>query len=147
MMKVWRHVLSLISLIPRPASFGPRLKGAVTLMAFTDSGWMRRFRVPKLAVTIGAATMVGLTLATAVSVSFAIWAGAGLRRLSTVERENRSLTRQLQVQAGQLTRLQIEMIRLRDLERSLRAVSGLAQPAEANEGTGQGGGAAPALPR
>lgn len=143
-MNVWRPVRSLVL---RPSAIGPRLKGAVTLMAFTDSGWMRRFRVPKLAVTIVAALLVALTLATILSVSFAMWAGSDLRRLSTVERENRSLTTQLQGQAGQLTRLQAEMSRLRELERNLRAVSGLTDRAEAGEGTGKGGGLPPALPR
>jgi Tfp pilus assembly protein PilO len=116
-------------------------------MAFTDSGWMRRFRVPRLAVTLAAALLVALTVATILSVSFAVWAGADLRRLTAVERENRSLTTQLQDQAGQLTRLQVEMSRLRELERNLRAVSGLTGQAEAGERTGKGGGLPPALPR
>ena len=139
-MKVLRRWRSLVL---RPSAIGPRLKGVVTLMAFTDSGWMRRFRVPKLAVTILAAFLVGLALATILSVSFAVRAGADLRRLLAVERENRSLTSQLQDQASQLTRLQSEMSRLRELEKSLRAVSGLAERAEANESTGRGGGPAP----
>ncbi len=135
------------SLVLRPSAIGPRLKGAVTLMAFTDSGWMRRFRVPKLAVSILAGLLVGLALATVVSVSFAVWAGADLRRLSAVERENRSLTVQLQEQASQLSRLQTEMSLLRELEKNLRAVSGLAERAEANEPTGKGGGLSPTPPR
>jgi hypothetical protein len=127
---------------------GPRLKGAVTLMAFTDSGWMRRFRVPRLAVTFVAFLLLTLTAATILSVAFAVWAGADLRRLTAVERENRSLSVQLQEQAGQLTRLKAEMSRLRELERNLRAVSGLtSQQAEAGEPTGKGGGLPPAFPR
>ena len=143
-MNVSRRVRSLVL---RPSAMGPRLKGAVTLMAFTDSGWMRRFRVPKLAVSIVAALLVALTVATILSVSFAVWAGADLRRLTAVERENRSLTTQLQEQAGQLTRLQVEMSRLRELEKNLRAVSGLTDRAEATERIGKGGGLPPALPR
>ncbi len=139
-MKVLRRVRSLVL---RPSAIGPRLKGAVTLMAFTDSGWMRRFRVPKLAVTIFAAFLVGLTLSTILSVSFAMRAVADLRRLLAIEQENRSLTSQLQDQASQLTRLQSEMSRLRELEKSLRAVSGLVDRSEASEGTGRGGGPAP----
>lgn len=144
-MGAWRRLRSFIP--RRPSAIGARLKGAVTLMAFTDSGWMRRFRVPKPAVTIVAAMLVGLALATIVSVSFAVWARTDLRRLSAVERENRSLTSQLQNQASRLTRLQNEMTRLRELERSLRAVSGLTEPAEASDRTGQGGGLAPTPPR
>ena len=130
----------LLSLVMRPLAVAPRLKGAVTLMAFTDSGWMRRFRVPKLAITAFGALLVALTLATVLSVIFALRAGADLKRLSTIERENRSLTSLLQDQASQLTRLQSEMSSLRELEKSLRAVSGLAERAEANEDVGKGGG-------
>ncbi len=109
-------------------------------MGFTDSGWVRWFRVPKLAVTVLAALLVGLMLATGLSVSFAVWAGPDLRRLPAVERENRILITQLQVQATLLKRLQSEMSRIRELEKSLRAVSGLADRAETNEGTEQGKG-------
>jgi len=128
-------------------AIGSGLKGALTVMAFTDSGWMRRFRVPKLAVAVLATLAAGLAVTTLTSVLFAVWAGSDLRRLSTVERENRSLTTQLQEHVGQLNRLQIEMSRLRELERSLRAVSGLAERVEAGQPTGQGGGPAPAPPR
>ena len=115
------------------------LRGAVTLMAFTDSGWMRRFRVPKAAM-IAALTLMGtLTLATALSLSYAARAGSGLRRLVRVEQENRSLTTQIRDQAAQLSRLQGEMARLRELEKNLRAVSGLPDRS-AGVGTGQGGG-------
>ena len=144
MRSVWRRLRSFTL---HPSRIGPRLKGAVTLMAFTDSGWMRRFRVPRLAVTVVAALLVALAVATILSVSFAVWAGADLRRLTAVERENRSLTTQLQEQAGQLTRLQVEMSRLRELERNLRAVSGLTDRAEASERAGKGGGLSPAPPR
>jgi hypothetical protein len=129
----------LLVLVPRPASIGPGLKGAVTVMAFTDSGWMRRVRVPKGAMVILATVLASLSLTTILSVSYAVWAGADLRRLGAVERENQSLTAQLQEQATQLTRLQGEMSRLRELERSLRAVSGLADRSGESQGTGQGG--------
>ena len=79
MRNVWRRLRSFVL---HPSRLGPRLKGAVTLMAFTDSGWMRRFRVPRLAVTLVAALLVALTVATILSVSFAVWAGADLRRLT-----------------------------------------------------------------
>ena len=144
MRNVWWR---LYAPVRRAFSFGRRLKGSVTFMAFTDSGWMRRFRVPRLAVSVIAFLLVALTMATVLSVAFAVWAGADLRRLTAVERENRSLTTQLQEQAGQLTRLQVEMSRLRELERNLRAVSGLADLAEAGERSGKGGGLPPALPR
>ncbi len=129
-------------LVPSQGSVAHGVRGALTVMAFTDSGWMRRFRVPKAAVAIFAGLLVALTVTTVVSVSFAVWAGADLRRLGSIERENRSLTTQLQDQAAQLGRLQSEMSRLRELEKSLRSVSGLPESARGTESTGQGGGLA-----
>ena len=111
---------------------------AITVLAFTDSGWMRRFRVPKLAVVVVTALLVGLTVTAVLSVAFAVSAGANLRRLGAVERENRSLTTQLKDQAILLGRLQNDMSRVRELENSLRAVSGLADRAGTKTGKGQG---------
>ncbi len=128
------------SLLPPRGAVGHGVRAGLTVMAFTDSGWMRRFRVPKLAVVTLAGLFVGLTLTAMVSLSFAVWAGADLKRLTTVERENRSLTKQLQDQAAQLLRLQTEMSRLRELEKNLRSVSGLPEPAGSREHSGQGGG-------
>ena len=108
-------------------------------MAFTDSGWTRRIRVPKLAVAVLAGLVATLTIVTLVAVSFAVWAGADLKRLAAIERENRSLTTLLQDQAVQLTRLQTEMFRLRELEKNLRSVSGLPE-VDRGASTGRGGG-------
>lgn len=116
-----------------------RVRGGVTVMAFTDSGWTRRIRVPKLAVAMLAGLVATLTIVTLVSVSFAVWAGADLKRLAAIERENRSLTTLLQDQAVQLTRLQTEMFRLRELEKNLRSVSGLPE-VDRGASTGRGGG-------
>ncbi len=113
---------------------------AFTVMAFSDSGWMRRFRVPKLALMLLAALLVSLTLTAVRSAAFAVWAGIDLGRLRAVERENRSLTAQLQDQATLLRHLQSEMAGLRELEKSLRAVSGLADRVGTDAGTGQGEG-------
>ena len=86
----------LRSLVPHRGRLRRRVRGAVTVMAFTDSGWTRRFRVPKLSVAILAGLAIALTIVTVVSVSFAVWAGADLKRLAAIERENRSLATLLQ---------------------------------------------------
>lgn len=135
------------SLLPLRGALGHGVRGVLTVMAFTDSGWMRRFRVPKLAVVTLAGLFFGLALTALVSVSFAVWASADLKRLTTVEQENRSLAKQLQDQAVQLSRLQTEMFRLRELEKNLRSVSGLPEPAGSREQSGQGGGAVVSDPR
>ena len=111
---------------------------ALTLLAFTDSGWLRRRRVPQLAATVLVALLVSLPLTAVLSVSFAAWARADLIRLRTVERENRSLTTQLQSQRILLQRLQSEMAHLHELAERLRAAAGLAHPPEMNEETGHG---------
>jgi uncharacterized protein HemX len=111
---------------------------ALTVLAFTDSGWMRRFRVPQRAATALAALLVGLSLTAPLVTAFAIRARAELSRLRAVERENHALTSQLQNQATLLHRLQSEMARLRELERRLRAASGLADLHGTAAGTGQG---------
>lgn len=125
---------------------GTRGQG-ITIMAFTDSGWMRRFRVPRLALTALAVLQVTLTLAAVLSTSFAVWAGSHLRRLGAVHHENRALTLQLRDQARLLHRLQGEMARLRELEKGVRAASGLPHGARANGGTGEGEGPPTIPPR
>ncbi len=111
---------------------------AITFMAFSESGWMRRLRVPRQAVVVLAAMLVVLSLMTVLLTAYAVWAGPHLRRLGAVERENRSLTVQLKDQVGRLNRLQGEMSRLRELEKSLRVISGLPDRTGRNEGAGEG---------
>jgi len=116
---------------------GPGLQSqALTLLAFTDSGWLRRCRVPQLAAPLLVALRASPPLRTVLSVSFAAWAMTELIRLRAVERENRSLTTQLQLLGILLLRPQSEMSRLHQLETSLRAAAGLAQRPETNEGAG-----------
>ncbi len=50
---------------------------AFTVMAFSDSGWMRRFRVPKLALTLLAALLVSLTLTAVLAAGLAVGPGSG----------------------------------------------------------------------
>jgi len=117
---------------------------AITVMAFSESGWTRRLRVSRQAVLVLGTLLVGLTLMTALLAAYAIWAAPHLSRLGAVERENRSLTVQLGEQVAQLNRLQGEMSRLHELEKSLRIISGLPDREGRNEGAG--GGETIALP-
>ncbi len=107
-------------------------------MAFSESGWMRRLRLPRQAVRVLTAMVVVLALVTVFLAAYAVWASPHLRRLGAMERENRSLTVQLREQVARLNRLQGEMSRLHELEESLRAISGLPDRAGRNEGVGQG---------
>ena len=111
---------------------------AITVMAFSESGWMRRLRVSRQAVLVLGALLVVLTLMTALLAAYAVWAAPHLGRLGAVERENRSLTVQLSEQVARLNQLQGEMSRLHELEKSLRALSGLPDRVGRDEGTGEG---------
>ncbi len=111
---------------------------AITVMAFSESGWTRRLRFSRQAVLVLGALLVVLTLITALLAAYAVWATPHLGRLGAVERENRSLTFQLGEQVARLNQLQGEMSRLHELERSLRALSGLPDRVERNEGAGGG---------
>jgi Tfp pilus assembly protein PilO len=111
----------------------------ITFMAFSESGWSRRLRVSRQAVLVLGALLVGLTLMSALLAAYVVWAAPHLSRLAAVERENRSLTVQLSQQVARLNRLQGEMSRLRELEKSLRVISGLPdREGRNNEGAGGG---------
>ena len=71
-------------------------------------------------------------------------------RMSYLEGENKSLTALMQGQAEQLSRLKLEVARLREFEQNLRVVSGMDSQAESAGpmvGSGQTRGAKQALPR
>jgi Tfp pilus assembly protein PilN len=68
-------------------------------------------------------------------------------RIAFLEGENRSLTSLLEGQAEQLSRLKLEVARLKEFEQSLRAVSGMDSEAAPLVGTGQGRGLREELPR
>jgi hypothetical protein len=70
-----------------------------------------------------------------------------LARIAYLERENRSLASLLQGQAEHLSRLRLEVERLKEFEQNLRVVSGLDSQAAPMVGTGQGRGARQELPK
>jgi TolA-binding protein len=70
-----------------------------------------------------------------------------MARIAYLERENRSLTSLLQGQAEQLSRLKLEVERLKEFEQNLRVVSGLDSQAAPMVGTGQARGARQEIPK
>jgi hypothetical protein len=123
------------------------LRGAVTLIAFNESGRMRRFRIPKRLLLLGAVVLVLLVGGASVAILQMFRGQVDLARIAYLERENRSLTQLLEGQAEQLSRLKLEVARLKEFEQSLRAVSGLDSQGAPMVGTGHGRGVRQELPR
>jgi hypothetical protein len=123
------------------------LQGAVTIIAFTESGRMRRFRAPKRLLLAGAALLILLAGGASYSIVSMFRGQVDLARVAYLERENRSLTQLLEGQAEQLSRLKLEVARLKEFEQSLRAVSGLDSQGALMVGTGHGRGVRQELPK
>lgn len=113
-------------------------RGFITIMAFSESGWMRRFHLSKGTLAVaGCCLAVFLVVSSVLGVAY-VRAQYHWAKLAYLERENRSLSELLQGQAKQLSRLKAEMARLKDFEERLRTISGLESKSEPILGTGQG---------
>jgi hypothetical protein len=116
------------------------LQGAVTILAFTESGRMRRLRLPKRLLLLSSLTLLILMAGSTISILGLFRGQVDVARIAYLERENRSLTLLLEGQAEQLSRLKLEVARLKEFEENLRVVSGLDSQAAPMVGTGQGRG-------
>jgi hypothetical protein len=123
------------------------LEGAVTILAFTESGRMRRLRLPKRVLAIFTLTFVILVAGSTISILNLFRGQVDLARIAYLERENQSLASLLQGQAEHVSRLRLEVERLKEFEQNLRVVSGLDSQAAPMVGTGQGRGARQELPK
>jgi len=123
------------------------LQGAVTILAFTESGRMRRMRLPKRLLLVFSIALLALLAGTTVSILSLFRGQVDLARMAYLELENRSLTSLLEGQAEQLSRLKVEVERLKEFEQNLRVVSGLDAQTAPMVGTGQGRGARQELPK
>jgi hypothetical protein len=123
------------------------LQGAVTILAFTESGRMRRMRLPKRLLVVSSVILLILVAGSTVSILSLFRGQVDLARMAYLERENRSLTSLLEGQAEQLSRLKLEVARLKEFEENLRVVSGLDSQTTPMVGTGQARGARQELPR
>lgn len=131
----------------RRARLTAALEGAVTILAFTESGRMRRLRLPKRVLLIFTLTFLTLVAGSSVSLLNLFRGQVDLARMAYLERENQSLTSLLEGQAEQLSRLKLEVERLKEFERNLRVVSGLDSQEGSMVGTGQSQGASQELPK
>ncbi len=115
------------------SSIAAGFRGAVTIMAFTDSGWMRQFRLSKRIIFLSCAVLIALTFGSTMTLLNLVRGQYYLTRMQYLERENRAMTSLLQGQAEQLSKLKLEMIKLEEFEESLRQVSGLSVRSEPQE--------------
>lgn len=115
------------------SSIAAGFRGTVTIMAFTDSGWMRQFRLSKRIILLSCAVLMALTFGSTMTLLNLVRGQYYLTRMQYLERENRAMTSLLQGQAEQLSKLKLEMIKLKEFEESLRQVSGLSVRSEPQE--------------
>lgn len=127
--------------LSRRARLSTLLQGAVTILAFTESGRMRRLRLPKRVLLVFTLTLLVMVAGSTVSILVLFRGQVDLARMTYLERENRSLSSLLEGQAEQLSRLKLEVERLKEFEQNLRVVSGLESQTAPMVGTGQGRGA------
>ncbi len=131
----------------RRARLRAALQGAVTILAFSESGRMRRLRLPKRILFISGLTLLVLVAGSTLSILSLFREQVDKARIAYLERENRSLTALLEGQAEQLSRLKLEVARLKEFEQNLRVVSGLDSQDAPMVGTGQARGVGKELPR
>lgn len=131
----------------RRARLATALHGAVTILAFTESGQMRRLRLPKRTLVASGLTLLILVASSAVSILSLFREQVDVARIAYLERENQSLTSLLEGQAEHLSRLKLEVARLKEFEQNLRVVSGLDSQETPLVGTGQGRGVGKEFPR
>ena len=115
------------------SSIAAGFRGALTIMAFTDSGWMRQFRLSKRIILLSCAVLMALTFGSTLTLLNLVRGQYYFTRMQYLERENRAMTSLLQGQAEQLSKLKLEMIKLKEFEESLRQVSGLSVRSESQE--------------
>jgi hypothetical protein len=109
------------------SSIAGGFQGVVTVLAFTDSGWMRQFRLPKRVVALSCLLLITLAFGSTLSLLKLIRGEYYVTRMRYLEQQNSAMTALLEGQAEQLSKLQLEMARLKEFEESLRQVSGLSQ--------------------
>lgn len=109
------------------SSIAVGFRGIVTIMAFTESGWMRQFRLSKRVIVLSCLFLVLLIFGSTITLLSLVKGQYYLTRTRYLEQENRAMTSLLEGQAEQLSKLKLEMTRLKEFEESLRRVSGLVE--------------------
>lgn len=109
----------------RPGRWSRAVEGAVTVVAFTESGRMHRVRLSRRLLVAAGLLLAVLLVGSTTSVLRLFREQVDLARMTYLEQENKSLTSLLEGQAEQLSRLKLEVARLKEFEQNLRVVSGM----------------------
>ncbi len=107
------------------SSIAAGFHGVVTIMAFTDNGWMRQFRLSKRMIFLSVIVLAVLAFGSTLTLLNLARGQYYMARMQYLEQQNRAMTSLLEGQAEQLSKLKLEMARLKEFEESLRKVSGL----------------------
>lgn len=125
---MFHSLLSLVSII------GAGLRGVITIMAFTEGGLMRQFCLSRRIIALSCIVLMGLTVGSTLTLLNLVRGQYYLTRVKYLERENRAMTSLLQGQAEQLSKLKLEMAKLKEFEESVREVAGLSVASDLQEG-------------
>jgi len=98
---------------------------------------MHRVRVSRRLLFGAALVLLVLVVGSSTSVLRLFRGHVDLARMAYLEQENRSLASLLEGQAEQLSRLKLEVARLKEFEQNLRVVSGIDAKADPAVGTDQ----------
>ena len=104
---------------------GAGFRGVITIMAFTEGGRMTQFSLSRRIIALSCIVLMGLTVGSTLTLLNLVRGQYYLTRVKYLERENRAMTSLLQGQAEQLSKLKLEMAKLKEFEESLREVAGL----------------------
>lgn len=104
---------------------GAGFRGVVTIMAFTEGGLMRQFRLSRRTIALSSIVLVGLTAGSMITLLNLGRDQYYRTRVKYLERENRAMISLLEGQAEQLGKLKLEMAKLKEFEESVRQVAGL----------------------
>lgn len=109
---------------------GAGFRGVITIMAFTEGGRTQQFYLSRRIIVLSCIVLMGLTAGSTVTLLNLVQGQYYFTRMQYLERENRAMTSLLQGQAEQLSKLKLEMAKLKEFEESLRQVAGLSVASE-----------------
>jgi hypothetical protein len=119
---------------------GAGLRGVITVMAFTEGGRMQQFSLSRRIIAFSCIVLTVMTVGSTLTLLNLVRGQYYLTRMQYLERENQAMTSLLQGQAEQLSKLKLEMAKLKEFEESVRQVAGLSVASELQTGKSEASG-------